>query len=322
MINKLTVLALIFVLFACDKKSKTEKEIDEIPVSVEVERFDKAFFEAKPSDLGQLQQKYPYLFPPQTPNEVWTDKMQDPLWQELYSEVKKTYPDFSEQTQEIETLFKHIKYYYPEVKAPRVITVISEMDYHNKAILADSLLLISLELYLGRDHKFYANEFPEYIRQNFDKRQMMPDVVSSFAQRRVAPPSANTLLAQMVYAGKVLYLKDKLLPEHSDAEKIGYTPEQIAWVAENEGYMWRYFVDNALLYNSDQKLMARFITMAPFSKFYLDVDNESPGRVGTWVGWQIVRSFMKNNEVTLQQMLAMEEKELFEKSRYKPKRNE
>lgn len=322
MIKKLTLLALFIVAFSCDKKTKVEKEIEEIPVSVEVERFDEAFFEAQPSDLPTLKNRYPYLFSPQTPDEVWVEKMQDPLWQELYAEVKKAFPDFSEQSQEIETLFKHIKYYYPEVQAPKVITVISEMDYHNKAIHADSLLLISLELYLGNDHKFYANEFPEYIRQNFDKRQMMPDVVSSFAQRRIAPPSDNTLLAQMVHAGKTLYMKDALLPDHTDAEKIGYTPEQIAWVEDNESYMWRYFVDNSLLYNSDQKLMARFITMAPFSKFYLEIDNESPGRVGTWLGWQIVRSYMKNNEVSLQQMLAMDAKELFEKSRYKPKRND
>ena len=86
--------------------------------------------------------------------------------------------------------------------------------------------------------------------------------------------------------------------------------------------MWRFFVDNSILYSSEQKLVTRFISMAPFSKFYLEIDNESPGRVGTWVGWQIVRSFMLNNDISLQQMLAMDAKELFEKSRYKPKKNE
>jgi uncharacterized protein YjaZ len=67
-------------------------------------------------------------------------------------------------------------------------------------------------------------------------------------------------------------------------------------------------------------LQNRFINLAPFSKFYLEIDNESPGRVGTWIGWQIVRSFMLNNKVSLQQMLKMDEKELFDKSKYKPKK--
>jgi uncharacterized protein YjaZ len=86
--------------------------------------------------------------------------------------------------------------------------------------------------------------------------------------------------------------------------------------------MWRFFIDENLLFDSDSRLPNRFINLAPFSKFYLEIDNESPGRVGQWVGWQIVRSFMENNEVSIQDMLKMDAKQLFEKSKYKPKKNE
>ena len=86
--------------------------------------------------------------------------------------------------------------------------------------------------------------------------------------------------------------------------------------------MWRYFLENELLYSKDSKLGNRFINPAPFSKFYLEIDNESPGRVGTWLGWQIVRSYMNNNDVPLEKMLKMNAKELFEKSKYKPKKND
>jgi uncharacterized protein YjaZ len=66
----------------------------------------------------------------------------------------------------------------------------------------------------------------------------------------------------------------------------------------------------------------QFINLAPFSKFYLEIDNESPGRIGRWIGWQIVRSYMENNKIALQEMLKKDEKEIFENSKYKPKRNE
>jgi uncharacterized protein YjaZ len=75
-----------------------------------------------------------------------------------------------------------------------------------------------------------------------------------------------------------------------------------------------------MLYDTDATLARRFIYPAPFSKFYLEFDNETPGRVGAWIGWQIVRSYMKNNTVPLQQLLAMDARELFELSRYKPKK--
>ena len=317
--KKFILFFLFIILFAaCDKKSKVEKAVEEIPVKVEVERFDKLFFETSPEGLPQLEKRYPYFFPGDDEN-VWLEKMKDPLWREVYNEVEKKYSNFGKQQGEIEELLRHIKYYFPKTKTPKVVTLISEMDYNSKAIYADSLILISLELYLGKEHKFYT--FPDYLKQNFEERQMMPDIVSSFAKRKIAPAD-NTFLSQMVYFGKELYLKDILLPDYTDAEKIGYKPQQISWCKENESYIWRYFIEGELLYDTNTKLANRFLEPAPFSKFYLDIDNESPGRIGQWIGWQIVRSFMENNEISVQDMLKMDAKTIFERSRYKPKKAE
>jgi gliding motility-associated lipoprotein GldB len=316
----LVALFVLVVLISCDKKSKVEKAVDQIPLELKVYRFDKAFFETPTNELAKLKTEYPFFFPDGVADQIWKDKMQNPQWRELYQEVEKKYPDFEKQTSEIEALFKHIKYYFPKAIMPTVYTVIAEMDYNNKAIYANDKLIISLELYLGAKHKFY--EFPNYLEQNFEERQMMPDVVTSFSLGKIPPPREKTLLAEMIYYGKQLYLKDALLPEYNDAEKIGYLPEQITWCQENESYIWRYFIEKELLYSTDSKLPNRFTNVAPFSKFYLEIDNESPGRVGQWIGWQIVRSFMLNNEVSLQNMLKMDTKELFEKSKYKPKKNE
>ena len=312
------IIALTLALISCDNKSKVEKEVEAIPLKIKVERFDKLFFETPPQDLNKLKKEFPYFFPSGNDDSVWLDKMKNPLWRELYTEVQKRHSNFEPVQKELETLFKHIKYYFPQTKTPKVITIISEMDYNNKVIYADSLVIISLELYLGKDHKFY--QFPNYLKQNFEQKQILPDVVSSFSIQKIPPVSDNNLLGQMIYFGKQLVLKDLLLPDYSDADKMGYMPEQVKWCQENESYMWRYFIENELLYNNDQKLNNRFINPAPFSKFYLEIDNESPGRVGSWIGWQIVRSFMTNNEVSLEDMLKMNAKEIFEKSKYKPKK--
>lgn len=308
----------MITLVSCDKKSEVEKEVDAIPIQLKTERFDKVFFETPPKDLNKIKKEFPFFFPPGNDDSVWLNKMQDPLWRELYSEVQKKYSNFEPIQNELQTLFKHIKYYFPQTKTPKIITVISEMDYNNKVIYADSLVIISLELYLGKEHKFY--QFPKYLKQNFEQRQILPDVVSSFSASKIDPTIDKNLLSQMIYFGKQLYLKDLFLPDYIDADKMGYTPEQIKWCEENESYMWRYFIENEMLYSDDQKLNNRFINPAPFSKFYLEIDNESPGRVGAWIGWQIVRSYMKNNEITLPQLLKTNAKEIFEKSKYKPKK--
>lgn len=312
------MITLTIAFASCEKKSKGEKAVESIPVEIKVVRFDKLFFETPPQDLGKLKKEFPYFFPAGNDDKVWLDKMQNPLWRELYTEVQKKYSNFEPVQKELETLFKHIKYNFPQTKIPKVITVISEMDYNKKVIYTDSLVIISLELYLGKGHKFY--QFPSYLKQNFEQKQISPDVVSSFSTQKIILGSDKDLLGQMIYFGKQMYLKDVLLPNYNDAEKMGYTPEQIKWCEENESYIWRYFIENEMLYIDDERLNNRFINQAPFSKFYLEIDNESPGRVGAWMGWQIVRSYMKNNEVSLQDMLKMNSKQIFEKSKYKPKK--
>lgn len=313
------VVVLCLFFLSCEQKTKVEKEVGEIPVDIKVERFDKVFFETKPEDLAKVKEQYPFFFPEGTGDDVWLKKMQDPLWKEVYAEVQKKYGNFEPVREEFNKLFQHVKYYFPKTKTPKVITVIGEMDYNAKAIYADSLVIVALELYLGKEHKFY--EFPNYIKQNFEEKQIMPDVVASFAYRNIPAFQDKNLVSQMIFEGKQLYAKDLLLPEYTDAEKMGYTPEQIKWCQENEAYMWRFFIESEMLYSDDPKLTTRFIAPAPFSKFYLEIDNESPGRIGAWLGWQMVRSYMKNNtSVTLAELLKINAKEIFEKSKYKPKK--
>src|SRR5690606_24296287 len=108
-------------------------------------------------------QKYPFFFP-HDEDDIWAEKMQDTLWREVYDEVRRKFGDFSAEQQELENFFKRHEYYFPGAAIPDVYTLVGEMDYHSKTLYAQDKLLISLELFLGRDHRFYQGEFPEYIR--------------------------------------------------------------------------------------------------------------------------------------------------------------
>ena len=123
----------------------------------------------------------------------------------------------------------------------------------------------------------------------------------------------------MIYFGKELYLKDVLMPNVDDRKKIGYSQEDLDWAFANEEPMWRNFIENEYLYSTDNKLNQRFLEPAPFSKFGLELDNESPGKLGRFVGWQIVRAFIENNDVDVKQLMTMPAEEIFKKSNYKPR---
>jgi gliding motility-associated lipoprotein GldB len=313
------LLVVLFILAGCTEDRRIAAEIEEIPVRLKIGRFDQAFANAGPSDLRELKSQYPYLFPPQYSDSVWLAKMDDSIQRELQAEVQKAFPDFDDIRDQLQLFYKHVLYYVPREEVPMVVTVTSDVDYRNRIILTDSLLLIGLDNYLGTDHRFYRG-IDRYIASDLDRQYLISDVAGAFAKKVNPLPRERSFLAQMLYYGRELYLKDRLLPLLTDEQKIGYSDEELQWARENEEQIWRYFIERELLYSTDAELGPRFLEPAPFSKFRLELDNESPGRLGRYLGWQIVRTFMSAEEISLGQMLHLPAEELFRRSNYKPKK--
>jgi len=307
-------------LLSCDENYKTPPEIENIPIKVQVKRFDQDFLNAKESDFGQLKKKYPYLAPKtEGVNDPWKADKKDTLVQEVLEETVKKFPDFVAQEEELTLLFKHIKYNFPEFTTPETVTLISMVDYRNRVLLKNNTLLIALDSYLGENHKFYEG-FSSYISAHLAPKYIVTDVANVYAKNYTQKGKQRLFVEQMVYFGKLLYLKDQFIPFKPESNRIGYTPKELEWAKINESMIWSYFVDKDLLFSTDTKLSNRFIANAPFSKFYLAVDNESPGRLGQYIGWQIVRSFMQKNDVSLRKLCTMSNEEIFRKSKYKPKK--
>ncbi len=316
---------LIFLLisgcFFLQCKKNDAVEIVDIKKSVDlnIERFDKLYASATLKTLPDLKNQYPFLFPQQFPDSIWEAKLSDPIFKELNEEVGKQFPDNTKFEDGLEMMVSRIKHYFPEEKTPRVITLVNEVLIDKKAFYTKDLILISLDTYLGKNHKFYE-PFAEYQKANLEAHQILPDLVTNFAFRKIVPSQDKSLISEMIYFGKLHYLKDLLLPEVPNYQKIGYTEMQEKFCIENESQMWSYLINEKLLYDNNIKNYQRFIEDGPFTKFYLDIDRESPGRVGQWLGWQIVKSYMENNEVTLEQLLKTEPTVIFNKSKYKPKK--
>lgn len=318
--KKLIFLLISFFCFIQCKKNDAIEIVDiKKSVDLNIERFDKLYAAATSKTLPELKNQYPFLFPTQFPDSIWYTKLNDPIFKELNVEVSKQFPDNSKFEDDLEMLVSRIKYYFPEEKTPRVITLVNEVLIDKKAFYTNDLILISLDTYLGKNHKFYE-PFAEYQKANLEPYQILPDLVTNFAFRKIMPSQDKTLISEMIYYGKLHYLKDLLLPETPNYQKIGYTAIQEKFCIENEFQMWSYLVDEKLLYDNNIKNYQRFIEDGPFTKFYLEIDRESPGRIGQWLGWQIVKSYMENNDVSLDQLLKTEPTVIFNKSKYKPKK--
>lgn len=312
-------LLLFFLFCSCKKDRKTNEEIAKIEISIS--RFDMEVSKVTPKNFHRLKNKYPYLFPKQYADSIWIKKISDTLHKELLVETLTHFPDFSNEKRGLELMFGNAKYYFPSIKVPKIVTLVSDVEYNHRVILNDTLLLIGLDNYLGENHKFYRS-FPRYVSSILKREYIISDVAAKVAERIIPLRKKNetTFLDKIIYFGKQLYLKEIFMPTNTESQIIRYTKEEITWVSEEEEAIWRYFIEKQLLFSTDGELDRRFLDFAPFSKFRLELDRESPDRVGRYIGWQIVKSFMKKNAIGVQEMLNLSAEEIFKKSRYKPRK--
>ncbi|MCF6223605.1 MAG: gliding motility lipoprotein GldB [Flavobacteriaceae bacterium] len=314
-----SLLFLFIIFLGCSKEEIKKIDVSNIRVKTDIQRFDQKFYTSSIENLGELKTEYPFLFPEPNPDSVWVNKMQNKDEQDLFAESQKLFADFSSEEEQLNSLFKHLKYYYPSFKEPKVITILTNVDYNNNVVLVDSLLFISLDIFLGKENEVY-HEFPNYVKQNYNKDHLIVAVAEKFAEQIIPQSKSKSYVSRMIQEGKKLALIQSLLPKVAQEEIIGYTKEQYIWAEKSEKDIWKYFIEKSMLYSTDVQLSARFIDEAPFSKFFLTVDKDSPGRIGVWFGWQIVNSYLKNNEISLQKAMLTENEEIFKRSKYKPKK--
>ncbi|TCI94334.1 gliding motility lipoprotein GldB [Tenacibaculum sp. M341] len=309
----------LLILASCAKdNNKFNVDVTNINGDFKLARFDIDFYSTTEATLPKLKEQYRILFPHDN-DSIWISKINNKEEQELFLETQKVFKDLSLQEKQLENLFKHVAYYNPNFLPPTVITMLTNIDYDNRVLYNQEYLLISLDVYLGSTHEFYG-DYPGYVKLNNHKDHLIVDAANAIINVQMPPNRERNFISKMIYEGKKMYLLDSYLPGLSDREKIGYAEEKITWAESSEDYIWKYFIEKELLFSTDSKLNQRFLDAAPFSKFYLGEDNLSPGRIGVWVGWQIVRSYMQKNDVSLSELLQTDEEKIFKESKYKPKK--
>ena len=310
-IKKILITLFFFSLVSCHEKVvKNDKSV--------IERFEKQFYNSNKEQLNELKNKYPYFFPKSFPDSVWINRLNDPIQQEIFHEIQKNYQSVEFLEIELIKFFKKNIDIDANFIEPKIITVNTDVDYRNKIILADSLLLIGLDNYLGSNHAFYDG-IPLYIKEDLTSSNILSDIAEQFAINIVPRTEYYTFLDKIIYYGKILHYKDFSL-DIEDRFKIGYSDDKMKWANENEYFVWTYFIENNILFNPDNNLINQFINDGPFSRFYLEIDNDSSEMIGKYIGWQIVKSYMTNNDVSLTQMLKNSPSEIYNNSKYKPKK--
>lgn len=295
-----------------------------------IKRYEKALFALDKNNLrpgiSSISNEYSFFL-----GDEWHDTMNilrvsnflnDPNIRELYNLTMSKYPDVSFLAEGLKSAFGKYRQAYPEKPIPQVYTYVSGLDIENPVYFMDTAMAIGLDIFLGADVDAYLKAgLPKYKINRFTKDHILPKCMLAVSDNIIRiEESRNSLLDQMVMAGKALYFLDVTLPDVKDEYKIGYTTDQLAWSRNNESEVWAFIIGQQLLFSSNPQGVSKLMTDAPFTAGFAA---ESPGRLGAFIGWQIVRAYMKQaDNVTLKQLMEnTNAQEILKVSGFKPGKN-
>lgn len=226
----------------------------------------------------------------------------------LMEDAEKKYADVSQLEKELGKGFRRLKKEVPTLEIPQVYTQISALN--ESIVVTDSLIGISLDKYMGQDYPLYHRFYYEYQRRSMRPDRIAPDLFNSYLVGYYPIPdtSRRTLLDMIIHFGKLNYVVQQILNYSTSEDIMGYSDEEKKWCSENKKKLWEYLLKGEQLYTTDPMLIRRYIRPAPYFAFF---GENSPGRIGMWIGTEIVSSYMKRNKkTTILELLTMTDYEL------------
>ncbi len=324
------ILPLCFWLLACNSDSKdniNRPDVSDTKVDVTIHRLEKPLFEANSRDEINAFLKENELFAQKflrageyPSDSVLVEQLwqlsQDPHLDTLYRESQQIFPNLQQWEEQFATAFRYIKHFYPEFQPPVIYTVVS--GFGTDLFVTDEMIVIGLDYFLGPEATFRPQEVPQYILRRYAPEYAVPGALLLLSSRfNQTDTQDKSMLAEMVYYGKSYYFVDYVLPQVPDSVMIGFTNEEIEGVNQNKAIVWNHFLKNELLFDTNQMLKKKYLEERPKT---LEIGDKAPGRVGVWVGWDIVRTFMaKKEELNLRQLMELQDaRTIFNEAKYNP----
>ncbi len=330
-------LLMLLLLSSCGE-DPLDIDVSTSDLSLEVIRMDEAVFNANwndnPNAHVELKEKYGeyYIFYSQfvlnNPSSLSDLIMQnkvgrfatDPTMRLFYEAENKLYggDKIDSYKDELTEAFKKFNYYFPDEKIPVVLLYQSGFNY--KIIPNDTLLGIGLEWYIGSENdlikKLSPQAFPGFEKEKMKPEYLVVDAVKGFLKVKFQEQQQmDNLLSVMIFYGKILYLTDAVLHDKEDRIKMNYSEEEWDWLMRNEKQIWTYLAENNLLFDNDLRTITQWVNDGPFTN---GLPQESPSRVGIFMGWQLVNHFMKRHpDTSMDELIHMKDNNRI-LSAYKP----
>jgi hypothetical protein len=236
-----------------------------------------------------------------------------------YNQVRKFYTAsrIKELEPELNDCVKRFKYHFPERKLPnKLITCLTGWNY--SSAYSHNAMILGLDMYLGDTSLYYQMlHLPQYQTRHMNSNYIVSDLMKAWMITEFDnSESSSTLLDHTIFYVKIFYAMSALLPHAHDTVLMNYTTAQMNYCDKFEKNLWSFFAEKNRLYENNMRTVTELTADGPFTGV---ISKECPPRIAMWVGLQIVRSYMKNNEVTLEKLMSEKNaQKILNSSKYRP----
>ncbi len=327
---RLSCFLIVICLFsACNSESNSCDQLPGPPKveSMKITRLDEQLLQSGSlEEVKELMLRYPtftkdFLDSDQYPDlEILAKKLygiskDKAIVDTLFQETKEVFGDLSQLDEELSSAFSRMKHYYPSATVPGVQIALTGL--YNDVFVSDSVLIIGLDYFIGKEASYRPLNTPEYILKRYEKESILP-LIFSFVSNNfmVIDQKDNTLLADMVNYGRSYYFTKQMLPCTPDGWIVGYDDAEMGIVSANQEAIWGHFINRQLFYETSHFVKNKYTGERPN---VFEIGDQCPGRIARWLGWQIVKAYMeKNPDVTLSQlMVETDVQKILSKSKFK-----
>ncbi|HEY8401777.1 MAG TPA: gliding motility lipoprotein GldB [Cytophagaceae bacterium] len=323
-------IVLVLIATSCTDNDQCKHKIDvsNVNVNVKVNRLEHELFEFKsPADAKAFIKKHPGTIQKFMEVPLSDSSFASHLYQYYSNQALKEFNELTQQgfsdlksiTDETTEMLKHVKYYYPDFYIPEINTIVTGFVLGKDLLVEDSSITISIDYFLGPGAK-YRPALYEYFLERYRKEFINPMIALAISTKyNEVDMEESTMLGTMIYYGKAMYFAKRIMPCAHDSLITMYSGQQLKDVNDNLDVIWAHFLDKQLLYETNHELIKIYCDESPKVN---RIGEKCPGRIGRWLGYEIVKKYMEENpSVTLQDLMKEKDaKKIFTQSKYKPRK--
>ena len=221
----------------------------------------------------------------------------------LENRIQEKFKNLESKKKAIIDGLKHLKYHFPSGKIPENIVFMNSL-FQSNAFCTETEIGIGLERYLGKENDIVkelpAEPFYDWIKDGMEDQYLERDAICAWIMTHYIPETDGTLAENIIKWGKIIYLTEAAFPSFDKNIIIRYTKEDYDWAVENEISFWKYLVNEKMLFKNNDLDKANLLKEAPFT---IGLPEKSPDRFGQFLGWQMVRHYMKKTKITLEELI-------------------